>query len=170
MDRIDVLVVGGGIAGIASALTAHESTHNYMIVEAANELGGLLKSRTYGDYSFDYGTHFINYTFNEDVDNVLMPRNIADDWNQFSYLKAGSYFKQLNELSPLIAANDVLPPDVYARGLVELIDTLGDNYSVANFQEQAVKTFGATFANEIIIPAIEKLFFSLTKNNDSVHI
>lgn len=164
MDKVDVLIVGGGIAGIASALTAQERGAKYMIIEAADELGGLLRSRTYGNYSFDYGTHFINYTFDENVDRLLMPKNIANDWCQFSYLKAGSYFSALNEFSPLIAANDALRFNVYAQGLVELIDSIGSINSCSNLQEQAIQYFGSTFAKNIVIPAMEKLFFTSAEN------
>lgn len=164
MNKVDALIVGGGIAGMASALTLQDRSRSYMIIEAANELGGLLRSRTYENYSFDYGTHFINYTFNPDVDSLLMPKNIDENWHQYSYLKAGSYFNCLNESSPLIAANDVLPADIYAQGLVELLDSLCDESSFANLRQQVIQFFGVTFAESIIIPAMEKLFFSSTEN------
>lgn len=164
MNKVDALIVGGGIAGIASALSLQDRSRSYMVVEAANALGGLLRSRTYENYSFDYGTHFINYTFHPDVDRLLMPKNIDENWDQFSYLKAGSYFNHLNESSPLIAANAVLPSDVYARGVVQLIDSLCNDGRFANLKQQIIQFFGVTFAENIIIPAMEKLFFTSAEN------
>lgn len=159
MKNVDVLIVGGGVAGIASALTAQQYGASYCLVEASAELGGLLKSISYQNHSFDYGTHFINFTYDKNVDALLMPSDIEKNWHQFSYLKAGSYYSVLNENSPLICAKNVLSEEEYAKGVVELLDGVGKKKNWHSLADQLEQSFGNVFAKNIFIPAIEKLFF-----------
>ncbi len=163
MQTTDFLIVGGGVAGIAAALVAKEKGKNYLLVESAPQLGGLLRSRYYDQYCFDYGTHFINFTHDPQVDALLMPP-MDGQWISFPYLKAGSFFKKLNQQSPLINAADALVAEDYSLGMVELMDSIGNDLSADNMQTQLIKKFGFTYASKIIIPAIEKLFF--TKAHD----
>ena len=163
MKQVDLLIAGGGVAGITAALVAQQASKSVCLVEAAPALGGLLRSSSYENYSFDYGTHFINYTQDPEVDQLLMPQ-VNEDWLSFHYLKAGSYFKKTNSESPLINAADVLPADVYQKGVAELLDIVSNNVNADNMRDQLVQKFGDTFATHIFIPAMEKLFFEKAEN------
>ena len=55
------VVVGGGIAGICTALFLAEKGDSVTLIEKGPALGGLLRSIYPFDneYSFDFGTHFL---------------------------------------------------------------------------------------------------------------
>jgi len=52
-----VVVVGGGLAGVAAALAAADGGAEVVLVERRARLGGLVSSFRHGDLSFDNGQH-----------------------------------------------------------------------------------------------------------------
>ena len=55
MSRRDVVVVGGGIAGLSAAWSLRH--RDVLVLEAADRLGGRLRSHPRGDYWLNYGAH-----------------------------------------------------------------------------------------------------------------
>ncbi|MHA1563069.1 MAG: FAD-dependent oxidoreductase [Promethearchaeota archaeon] len=43
MENIDVVIIGGGPAGLAAALAAHDEGVSVAIIERDHELGGILQ-------------------------------------------------------------------------------------------------------------------------------
>ena len=55
MRSPDVLIVGAGVAGLACGLTLKQAGRNVLIVEAADEVGGRVRSYKSGDFVLDRG-------------------------------------------------------------------------------------------------------------------
>ena len=55
MSRRDIVVVGGGIAGLSAAWRLRH--RDVLVLEAADRLGGRLRSQPRGDYWLNYGAH-----------------------------------------------------------------------------------------------------------------
>jgi NADPH-dependent 2,4-dienoyl-CoA reductase/sulfur reductase-like enzyme len=63
MRNVDILIVGGGPAGLAAAVAAYESgCQNILILEREETLGGILKQCIHNGF----GLH----TFHEEIDGT----------------------------------------------------------------------------------------------------
>ena len=51
----DVLIVGGGLSGLALAPKLEKSGVNYLVVEANDRLGGRILTKSVKEVAFDYG-------------------------------------------------------------------------------------------------------------------
>ena len=100
----NIVIVGGGIAGLLSALMYAKSGAKVSLIENSGEIGGLLRSYVSPDgYSFDFGTHFLRETGLKELDKLLFGELCPLTWQSFNVLKNGNYFcGKLNEASLLL--------------------------------------------------------------------
>ena len=57
LSRRDVLVLGGGLAGLAAASAMARAGRELLVLEGAGEVGGLARTITCGEFRFDLGGH-----------------------------------------------------------------------------------------------------------------
>jgi phytoene dehydrogenase-like protein len=57
MRKVDVVVVGGGIAGLAASAFASKGGADVLLLEAAPEFGGRARTRNVAGYHFNQGAH-----------------------------------------------------------------------------------------------------------------
>lgn len=61
--HVEVLILGGGVAGVIAARTFHEQgVDDFLVVEARDELGGRLRSTTFGGKTIELGANWIQGT------------------------------------------------------------------------------------------------------------
>lgn len=150
-----MVVVGGGIAGILSALLLREKYENVYLIEREPKLGGLLSSvhSPDGD-SFDYGTHYLVNTGHEKIDSLLFPEEWRRNWIPLPFLKAGNYFAgRLNE-ECMYPDTTLLPVAVYQRGIEELLAIKTEAPAIGNLEEYLNATFGKTFTKAVFEPIV----------------
>lgn len=68
--RVDVIVVGAGMAGLAAAQALQERGLSVVVLEASDRVGGRTETRTVGGLAFDAGAAWIHAT----DENPLTPR------------------------------------------------------------------------------------------------
>ncbi|WP_171044135.1 NAD(P)-binding protein [Pseudoalteromonas aurantia] len=159
--KYDDIIVGAGIAGIVAGLLKVQQGRKVLLIDNSQEAGGLMRTKhTKEGYSFDYGTHLLCELKDTFLDKLLFVEVRNNDWLEFDNLQSGHYIQgQLCALSPAVNA-EVLKPELYYKGLYELIDSLASSTeTVNNLSEQIKQKFGHTISEQLILPAIEKLFF-----------
>ncbi len=64
-----MLILGGGISGMGAAFKAHEQGHDFLLLEAAGQLGGCLRSVQKGPHTLDIGAN--SCAISEDFEHFL---------------------------------------------------------------------------------------------------
>jgi protoporphyrinogen oxidase len=75
----DVVVIGGGLAGLAAAFTAERLGASTIVLEAADEPGGLARSIRVGGYTFDCSGHLLHVARPE-TRSLIEEVTASDDW------------------------------------------------------------------------------------------
>lgn len=69
VTHVPLLILGGGISGMGAAFKAHEQGQDFLLLEAAAELGGCLRSAQLGSHTLDIGANSCAIT--EDFEHFL---------------------------------------------------------------------------------------------------
>lgn len=156
----NLAIVGAGIAGIYAAILSKtlRPNLNVVLIEQADQIGGLLASKTYGKLEFDYGTHVPRMTGHDDVDKILFGHLDNQQWRYFNNINAGNV--SLNNALYTRSANPFLGKagnPQYAQHIAQLLDTLEHESSEhTNLKQQLVDLFGVGFVEAFFAPCIRK--------------
>lgn len=158
------VIVGGGIAGIVSALLSVGRSERIVLIEKEPELGGLYKSQTFevegNSLSFDMGSHFLRDTGIPDLDRLIFGGLDSEEWLSLGNLRGGGFYgNTLNSSSPHIDARKMNKLEDYSNGFLELLEHCSfHSKTFLNLEEQLTATFGPTLTNSLFRPILEKKF------------
>jgi protoporphyrinogen oxidase len=151
-----ILVVGGGVVGITAAYFAKQKDNNVTLIEADNELGGLLKSECNEAGCFDYGTHITNETGVVELDDFLFSDLNKENSYKFNVGESGNFFEgKLSDISPYVNTHH-LSKEIYEKGNAELMKC--SNYLGNNLKETLINRYGNTFYQNIFKNFINRTF------------
>lgn len=94
MHKNDVIILGGGLAGLSAAYTLAKAGKKVTVYEHDSEVGGLSKTVVRGEFRFDLGGHRFfskNDSINSFVKNLLKGELISVERSSKIYLR-GKYF------------------------------------------------------------------------------
>jgi len=151
------VVVGAGLPGIVSALTLAGKGHQCVLLEAAPDIGGLLRSYEVDGETFDFGTHFANLTGIDELDRLLFGGR-EDAWVEYPVLLAGNFWNgQLNEVSENPDLNSVSQA-IHYRCLAELLSAPGwhGSSNPENAQEFLISEYGQNLVDVFFNPVLQK--------------
>jgi protoporphyrinogen oxidase len=154
-----VVVVGGGIAGMVSALLLSRTADSVCLVEKEDRPGGLYRSfRNETGLTFDCGTHLLRQTGIEELDDLLCAGVKGSGWKVFETLHAGGYFGGvLNSESPFVDATR-LPTQVYQQGMMELLERVEESQSPSTLAEQLQQIYGSCLTANLFEPILHKYY------------
>ena len=102
MSKVDVIVIGGGYAGLSCALELSKNKINSVLIEKEKELGGLSRTFTIDDSVFDIGPHIY---FNKDKQVVKFWKDLVGDQLQTRDRSNSIFYKGKYIKSPLKIGN-----------------------------------------------------------------
>lgn len=155
----DITIVGGGIAGLVSALILIRKGHNITLIENSDSCGGLLKT-FYNEENtpFDLGTHILSRLGIPELDDLLYGDLFHGQWQRLDILKTASLFKgKLNEQCQFPDLRN-LPEEKLQAARAELLAAPETVTSPANAEEHALQTYGPTITHEVIQPFMHKIY------------
>ncbi len=153
-----VVVVGGGIVGLFSAIYLKREFDQVIIIEKDKEIGGLLKSITNKNgINFDYGTHIPSETLKSDIDNILFKDINSKEWEIWETSTVGNYFSGALYTSSGYANTLKLPKEKYLVGFVDFLNGEGADYPEENLKCYLDKVYGKEFTQIIYEPLMKKI-------------
>ena len=160
-----IIVVGGGIAGIVSAILLQKKFGQVCLVEQSEKIGGLYRSKDCKlNVTFDHGSHFLQSSGISELDRIILEEISSEKWLELGNLKGGGYYKsKFNTQTHFLDARN-LPSNVYEKGIVEVLNLTNSNPSPLNLEDQLYSFYGKTFTNEIFRQILSEKYYGCNLN------
>lgn len=158
MAQGNLIVLGGGPAGLAAAYYARRNGLDVQVYEAAEDVGGNGRTLQFGEYFFDLGAHRLH-----DRDSVVTADVRSLLGSDLLRVEAPSQIFSEGRfldfpLSPLNLVRE-LPPAVLVRAAGEVAALLlQPRRAYGNFAELARATYGKTISERFLLNYSEKLW------------
>ncbi|MFT6899917.1 MAG: protoporphyrinogen oxidase [Colwellia sp.] len=170
MKKFKHTIVGGGIAGLLASILIKKQNpdDSVCLIETEDKCGGLLKSiKSSQGYEFDYGTHILGETGIKELDEILMPTMLSNNWSTLPILKSGNVVNgYYHKMSQLLYAR-ALPESVLEKATYQLLSADHKKAMRAdNLQEYCYDMYGETFTEKLFKPLMKKL---INKKLQDIH-
>jgi UDP-galactopyranose mutase len=151
----DTLIIGGGPTGLSAAF---HLGNDYLLVEKEPQLGGLCKSITDSEFTFDYAGHIL-FTSDEYVLNTLYPMLLGSNIH-WQNREAWIYSRNVYTRYPFQAATYGLPVDVVKDCIIGVVEALHSprDSCVNNFHDFILRNWGSGIARHFMLPYNQKLW------------
>ncbi len=154
----DLLVLGGGIAGLAAGYYAHKAGLPFTILEARDVVGGNCLTIAHQGFRFDSGAHRFHDKDAAQTRQVrdLLGEEIGRVSNPSKIYHRGTFIDFPLSLSDLV--RNLGMPFVFKAGLEVLSARIQPRRTDSNFEEFAVRAYGRTIADFFLLGYSEKLW------------
>ena len=152
----NAVIVGSGIAGIVSAKILSDQGYKIKIIEASNNIGGLMSSKIYNNYYFDHGPHLIQETEKKVINNDLF-KNFKKYCHSYKSLPQDSYFNGKWSKSNSFANLTNFNKKTFNKIFKEIIQSQSKKkIKFKNAQKYYEYYYGSTLTNKLIKPLVKK--------------
>lgn len=146
------LIIGAGITGLSYAMFSKDK--DYLILEAADEIGGYCKTTKRNGFTWDYSGHFFHFQ-DKGIEQVVAER--MDKGELVTPVKNTKIkYKDLLIDYPFQKNIHQLPKEELVDCLYDLFYNPQTTYS--NFREMLYCKFGKSIAEKFLIPYNAKLY------------
>ena len=154
--KATVLVLGGGISGLAAARVLQDKGREFLLLERCPTFGGLTRTVEVGEFCFDYTGHFLHLSRYPTPEDIPYANLKNDEWAQINRRSCCAVGGKL-VTAPIQYNLAELPPD--------LLEACVNSYNVrpslsdaadATFHDYVVSGFGQALADLFLIPQNEK--------------
>jgi protoporphyrinogen oxidase len=156
--EVDLAVIGGGLSGLAAANTAGRLGASALVLEAADEPGGLVRSVRTEGYTFDYSGHLLHLARPETralIEGVTSKSDWLEKERHSSIIMRDRWVPYPFQLHLAHA-----PEDIRDECLAELPDAaadFGSDPTEVNFGEWIERSLGTGIGRHFMVPYNEKL-------------
>ena len=141
IQKIDVIIIGGGIAGISAANHLKKNNIDYLIIEKESNLGGLLRPLKYNNFSFDRAVHL---SFAEE-------KEVRAEFDRTDYIthKPNAYNWDQNLWIRHPVQNNLYPLDLEkkVKAIKSLIQSSEYSDEVKNYEDWLYCSYGKYFSD-----------------------
>lgn len=147
-------VVGAGVCGLTAAHLLARAGKKVVLLERLPQVGGLARSFTYGDYTFDIGPHRF-HTGNPQI-GAYIAEILGDEAITFPR-RSSVYFKGTYYPWPLRAESLLkLPLPIAARAGLDLLFNPFQKHATATFEDYVLAQYGPTLYRHFFLDYSEK--------------
>lgn len=162
MIRLDNLIIGGGLSGLAKGEVLRKNKKNYMILEATGKPGGLCTTTYINGFKFDKTGHFLYFRDNQVRNFIEQDLKIKLNGHR---RRSGIIFKDKIIPYPFQLNLWALPDNVKkqcVKGVFQvnkkIIKSGGKIKKPRNFRDWSYACFGKGISDNFMIPYNKKLW------------
>jgi oxygen-dependent protoporphyrinogen oxidase len=160
-ERVDVVVVGAGISGLAAALGAQRKGASVLVLEASDRIGGVIQSSVIDDFLIEHGPN--SFAANAASMTLVRELGIENDVLQPSpmarqrYVVKGGTLRALPHSPPSLLSSNLLSWRGKLRALSEALVSRGhgDEESLASFVR---RRFGHEILDYVVDPFVSGVY------------
>lgn len=158
-QSVDVLILGGGLAGLSTAYHLQKKGKSCLVVEKKPRVGGTAGSETHGGYTFDYTGHLLHLhdPYGKQLILDLLKGNLASHSRSAWIHLAGKYARY-----PFQANTHGLDQGIVADCVAGFLSTVhwpGKPLAPKpSFKDWSLAHFGPGISKHFMIPYNEKLW------------
>jgi protoporphyrinogen oxidase len=153
----NVSILGGGIAGLATAFVATNSNISFTLYEANSKTGGNCSTFHYDDFLYDSGSHrlhdkipyvtqYFHDLLGDDLNSLNIPSKIVFDGKFINF-----------PITPIDFISK-LGLKMTIKVLIEIFIERFKKKKFNNFREQSIHNYGKTIADNFLLNYSEKLW------------
>lgn len=156
-DRMDVVIIGAGLAGLGAAWKLREKNLNVLIFEKESRPGGLCRTENESNFLFDYTGHLLHFKdpcFKEIVFSELKGSLVQNKRNAWIWSK-NVYTRYPFQANLFGLPMDVIVDCVYEYSKMHFSEKKN---AYNNYEEWILNNFGEGIANHFMIPYNKKVY------------
>jgi protoporphyrinogen oxidase len=159
MRQVDVLILGGGLAGLSTAYHLQKKGKSCLVVEKKSRVGGTAGSEVHGDYTFDYTGHLLHLhdSYGKELILDLLKGNQASH-SRSAWIHLGGQYARYPFQANTHGLDSAVVSDCVA-GFLKTVHWPGRPLPPnPSFKDWSLAHFGPGISKHFMIPYNEKLW------------